>query len=321
MTQPPANVVPHCYRHPDRETYVRCTRCDRPICPNCMNEASVGFQCPECVREGARTQRPARTAFGGGTEGAAGAVTITLIVINVLVFLAGVISSGSTQSVAGGGMGGLFGDGTPLHEWGSLVTYNSRQISATEAQIIPGGLIDGDYYRLFTSMFLHYGVFHLLMNMWALWVLGRPLEAMLGRVRFAALYLVAGFGGSVAVYLFSNPLAQTAGASGAIFGLFAALIIVLRKMRRSVAGIVPVLVLNLVLTFSIDGISIAGHLGGLVAGAAAAAGLAYAPRQHRTMIQSTALVAVVLVLAVLTVVHTAGLVPTGDYVNQLNSGN
>src|SRR3954463_1995939 len=109
MTQPPANVVPHCYRHPDRETYVRCTRCDRPICPNCMHEASVGFQCPECVHEGARTQRPVRTAFGGGREGAAGTVTIGLIVINVLVFIATIISSGRTSAVAGGGMGGLLG--------------------------------------------------------------------------------------------------------------------------------------------------------------------------------------------------------------------
>jgi membrane associated rhomboid family serine protease len=319
MTQPPANVVPVCYRHPDRETYVRCTRCDRPICPNCMNEASVGFQCPECVREGARTQRPVRTAFGGGQEGAVGAVTITLIVINVLVFIAGVISSGSAGSIAGGGLGGLLGGGTPLHEWGSLVTYNSRPISNTEAEIIPGGMIDGEYHRLFTSMFLHYGVFHLLMNMWALWVLGRPLEAMLGRVRFAALYLVAGFGGSVAVFMFASPLSQTAGASGAIFGLFSALIILLRKMRRSVAGIVPVLVLNLVITFGVSGISIQGHLGGLVAGAAAAAALAYAPRQHRTLIQSVGLVAIVVVLTVMAVVHGAGLMPTGEYVDQLNN--
>ncbi|MEV0131192.1 rhomboid family intramembrane serine protease [Dactylosporangium sp. NPDC050688] len=321
MTQPPANVVPRCYRHPDRETYVRCTRCDRPICPNCMNEASVGFQCPECVREGARTQRSVRTAFGGGREGAAGAVTITLIVVNVLVFIAGVISSGSAGSIAGGGLGGLLGGGTPLHEWGSLVTYNSRPVSPTEAEIVSGGLIDGQYYRLFTSMFLHYGVFHLLMNMWALWVLGRPLEAMLGRARFAALYLVAGFGGSVATYLFANPLSQTAGASGAIFGLFSALIILLRKMGRSVAGIVPVLVLNLIITFSVPGISITGHLGGLVAGAAAATALAYAPQRHRTMIQSAVLAAVVVVLAVLTMVHTGGLMPTGEYVDQLNRGS
>ncbi|MEV4507894.1 rhomboid family intramembrane serine protease [Dactylosporangium sp. NPDC049525] len=321
MTQPPANVVPVCYRHPDRETYVRCTRCDRPICPNCMNEASVGFQCPECVREGARTQRPVRTAFGGGQEGALGVVTITLIVINVLVFIASVISSGTADSLAGGGIGGLFGGSTPLHEWGGLTTYRNIPLEDADHnpfyRILDGGLVDGQYYRLFTSMFLHYGLFHLLMNMWALWVLGRPLEAMLGRSRFLALYLVAGLGGSVVTYLVGSEWALTAGASGAIFGLFAALIIVLRKMRRSVAGIVPVLVLNLVITFSVPGISITGHLGGLLFGAIAAAALAYAPRSRRTLVQAAALVAVVVVLAVGTVVHTASLteLPVGSIVN------
>ena len=133
-------------------------------------------------------------------------------------------------------------------------------------------MVDGEYYRLFTSMFLHYGLLHLVLNMWVLWVLGRPLEAALGPVRFLALYLVAGLGGSVAVYLLASPYSLTAGASGAIFGLFAALIVVMRKMRCSIAGIVPVLVFNLVITFTVPGISIAGHLGGLVIGAIVAAG-------------------------------------------------
>lgn len=315
MTQPPANVVPHCYRHPDRETYVRCTRCDRPICPNCMNEASVGFQCPECVREGARTQRPARTAFGGGQEGAAGVVTITLIVVNVLVFIASVISSGSAGSIAGGGLGGLLGGSTPLHEWGALITYGYEPVGDGRIRFNDGGLAGGEYYRLFTSMFLHYGVFHLLMNMWALWVLGRPLEAALGRGRFLALYMVAGLGGSVVTYLLASPESLTAGASGAIYGLFGALIIVLRKMRRSIAGVVPVLVINLVLTFSVPGISITGHLGGLVTGALVAAGLAYAPRQRRVLIQAATVVVVVILLGVATMMHTAGLPSLEEYLS------
>jgi membrane associated rhomboid family serine protease len=312
MTQPPANVVPVCYRHPDRETYVRCTRCDRPICPNCMNEASVGFQCPECVRQGARTQRSARTAFGGGVEGAAGAVTITLIVINVLVFIAGVISSGSAGSIAGGGLGGLLGGGTPLHEWGSLVTYNSRPISNTEAEIIPGGMIDGEYHRLFTSMFLHYGVFHLLMNMWALWVLGRPLEAALGRVRFLALYLLCGLGGSVLAFVLGSPNVPSAGASGAVFGMFSALIIVLRKMRLSVASIIPVLVFNLVITFSFSGyISWQAHVGGLITGGIVAAGLAYAPPKQRNVVQAITIVGTLVLLVVVFAVGLAQVPPVG----------
>jgi membrane associated rhomboid family serine protease len=167
------------------------------------------------------------------------------------------------------------------------------------------GVAYGDYYRLFTSMFLHYGLLHLLMNMWALWVLGRLLEAVLGPARFLGLYLVSGLGGSVAVYLFGDQAAPTAGASGAIFGLFAALIVVLRRLRRSVAGVVPILVINLIFTFSVPGISIAGHLGGMVTGGVVAAGLAYAPRSARTAVQVAVIAGTSLVLVALTAWWTA----------------
>lgn len=324
MTQPPANVVPHCYRHPDRETYVRCTRCDRPICPNCMNEASVGFQCPDCVREGARTQRPVRTAFGGGTSGAQGTVTIALIVINVLVFIATIISAGSASAVAGGGMGGLLGGITPLHEWGALVTYPVGVYEYTDSHVTfkvleHGGMADGEYYRLFTSMFLHYGIIHLALNMWVLWQLGRPLEAMFGRIRFLALYLLCGLGGSIAVYLFADPTGQTAGASGAIFGLFAALIFVLRKMGRSIGGIVPVLIFNLIITFSVPGISIAGHLGGLVTGALVGVGFAFAPRERRNLVQAGTALAVLILFAILFAWHTGNLSMPKDILPTLPS--
>jgi membrane associated rhomboid family serine protease len=282
-----------------------------------MNEASVGFQCPDCVREGARTQRPVRTAFGGGTSGAQGTVTIALIVLNVLVFLVSIISAGSAKAVAGGGLGGLLGGSTPLHEWGALVSYPVTEyvydLSGEHIKVLePGGMADGQYYRLITSMFLHYGVIHLALNMWVLWSLGRPLEAMFGRVRFLALYLLCGLGGGIAVYLFADPTSQTAGASGAIFGLFAALIFVLRRLGRSIGGIVPVLVINLVLTFSIPNISIAGHLGGLVTGALVGVGFAYAPRERRTLVQVGTAVAVLILFAILFAWHTANLtVPPG----------
>src|SRR5690348_4927955 len=122
MSEAPS-TAPVCYRHPSRETYIRCTRCDRPICPDCMNEASVGHQCPECVAEGKRSQRPARTAFGGSGIGRAGYVTRSLIGINVLVMIASAIVGGSTAIAGAGGWFGLMGSGTPLTDWGEVLGY------------------------------------------------------------------------------------------------------------------------------------------------------------------------------------------------------
>lgn len=297
-------TTPACYRHPGRETWVRCTRCERPICPDCMREASVGHQCPECVAEGRRSVRPARTAFGGGAAGRAGYVTRALIGINALVMLISVALAGGGNSLAGGsGLGGLLGGGTPLTRWGSVLGY------APYVNFGPvHGVAAGEYYRLFTAMFLHYGIVHLLLNMWALWMLGRTLEATLGPLRFLALYLVAGLGGNVAAYLFSAPNAQTVGASTAIFGLFAALFIIMRRLGRDTSAVVPVLVVNLVFTFAVPGISIAGHLGGLVFGALMALVLAYAPRMRRSVFQAGGSAVLVVALIGLTLVRTALLV-------------
>lgn len=291
MTQPPM-AVPVCYRHPSRETYVRCNRCDRPICPDCMRDAAVGHHCPECVAEGRRSQRPSRTAFGAGHTGARGYVTTTLIVINVLVAVAASLTAGSRAALYGGGMAGLLGSGTPVHDEGALVSLM---------------VADGEYYRLLTSMFLHYGVLHLAMNMWALWVLGRSLEAVLGPLRFLGLYVLSGLGGSVAVYLFTAafPPTETSGASGAIFGLFAALFVVLRKLGKDSSSVIPILVINLVITFTVPGISIGGHLGGLVTGAVVAAGYAYPARRVRTPIQIGVVVAVLALLVFATVARTS----------------
>jgi len=309
MTQPPSVGVPVCYRHPSRETWVRCTRCDRPICPDCMNEASVGHQCPECVREGRRTQRSARTAFGGSVAGQRGTVTITLIVINVAVAVAGVLMSGARAAV-----GGLFtGVGTvqlvgAVHAGGVTLMPDGQAYNGN----LPGGFYapgidDGGWYRLVTAMFIHYGALHLLLNMWALWVLGRQLEGVLGRGRFLALYLLSGIGGNVAAYIFS-PGAYSAGASTALFGLFAAYAIIVRRLGGSLASVLPILAINLFLTFTIPGLSVAGHLGGLVTGAIVAAGLAYAPRNARTKVQVATIVGVLFLLVFLTVV--GGSLPT-----------
>jgi membrane associated rhomboid family serine protease len=264
-----------------------------------MNEASVGFQCPDCVREGSRTQRQARTAFGGTQAGAAGTVTITLIVINVLVFILGIISAGrnAAEGLGGGGLGGLLGGSTPLSEWGAEVPYFTARGSGI--RLVGDSVADGHYYQLFTAMFLHYGVLHLAMNMWALWVLGRPLETALGRVRFLALYLLCGLGGGVLVFLLGSPNAASAGASGAVFGLFSALIVVLRKLKLSIASIIPVLIFNLVVTFSFSGyISWQAHIGGLITGAIVAAGFAYAPPKRRVAVQVATGVGTLVLLAV-----------------------
>ncbi|RLP93124.1 MULTISPECIES: rhomboid family intramembrane serine protease [unclassified Micromonospora] len=295
-------TTPVCYRHPGRETYVRCSRCDRPICPDCMRDASVGHQCPECVNEGRRSVRPARTAFGGGTAGRHGYVTKALIALNVLLMLLSIASDrGGDAAVGGSGFGGLMGGSTPLTNWGSVLGL------AVFPDGTLGGVADGEWYRLVTAMFLHYGVIHLLLNMWALWVLGRSLEANLGPLRFGALYLIAGLGGNVAAYLFSAQNSATAGASTAVFGLFAALIIIERKLGRDISQVIPILVINLVFTLTVPGISIPGHLGGLVVGGAMALVLAYAPRGRRTLVQVAGGAVILLILLGLVLFRTAQL--------------
>jgi membrane associated rhomboid family serine protease len=292
---PPATPV--CYRHPSRETYVRCSRCERPICPDCMREAAVGHQCPGCVAEGRRGQRPARTAFGGGAAGRHGYVTKALIAVNVLMAAISILSAGGANAVAGGALGGLLGGRTPVTVWGAVFGEVSAGGTAS-------GIPAGEFYRLFTAMFLHYGPLHLLLNMWALWVLGRSLEAALGPARFLGLYLVAGLGGNVAAYVFS-PYSETVGSSTAIFGLFAALFVIMRRLGRDTSAVIPILVINLVFTFAVPGISIAGHLGGLVTGAAMALLLAYAPKDRRTLVQTVGGALIVVALVAVTVARTA----------------
>lgn len=270
---PPSSPAetPTCYRHPDRQTYVRCTRCGRYICPDCMRAASVGHQCVECVNEGARTVQAPRTQFGGVQRPGAPILTYTLIGINVLMFVLQMTSGNLERELT------LWSPGIALHD---------------------------QYYRLVTSMFLHYGAMHLLFNMWALYVVGPPLEAWLGRLRFSALYALSGLGGSMLVYLLSPLQTATAGASGAIFGLFGAIFIVARRLKLDVRAIGAVVVINLVFTFvgpllGAGAISWQGHIGGLVTGAVIAAAYVYAPRKNRNAIQAGVSVAIAVLLAAL----------------------
>jgi membrane associated rhomboid family serine protease len=264
-----------------------------------MTEASVGHQCPECVAQGRRETRPALTAFGGSSAGRAGIVTRTLIGLNV-VAMALSIATGGLDALVGGGLGGLLGSSTPLTEWGSVLGY------ATYSPLDPTlhGVAAGEWYRLFTAMFLHYGLLHVALNMYALWILGRNLEAALGPIRFVALYLLAGLGGNVAAYLFAAPNAATAGASTAVFGLFAAIFVILRRLRQSTSQILPVIVINVVFTFTVPSISVAGHLGGLVVGAAVGAVLAYAPAKRRTLVQAVGCGVILAVLIALSIYRT-----------------
>lgn len=229
---PPA---PTCYRHAERETWIACARCGRPICPECMTAAAVGYHCPECLREGAATVRAARTVFGG-TLTREGRVTTGIIGVCVGLFL--------TVSL-GGFAGGLA-------DWGM--------------QPIAIALADQSY-RLVSSMFLHAGWLHIAFNMYVLYVLGPPLERVLGHGRFAVLFLVGGLGGSVASYWFSPLRTLSVGASGAIFGLMASMIVVGRRLNQDVSQVVGLLGINVVLGFLISGIDWRAHLGGALTGA------------------------------------------------------
>lgn len=271
-----------------------------------MTEAAVGFHCPECVRDGRRTQRAPRTAFGASRTGAAGTMTRLLIGLNVLGLVMGAIVVGLPAVVGNGLFTGvtrwqmLFGEFGPTYTIGSEFVPPGTQVGEQYV-----GIDDGAVYRLITGTFLHFGILHLLLNMWALWVLGRSLERDLGPARFLALYLVSGLGGSVAAYVFS-PEAISAGASGAIFGLFAAQLIVMKRLGRDTSAVLPVLLINLWMTFAISGISIAGHLGGLVIGGLVALGLAYAPRSARTPVQIATIAGATLLLAAITLTTMLG---------------
>jgi membrane associated rhomboid family serine protease len=268
--------TPTCFRHPDRETYVSCVRCGRPACPDCLRSAAVGQQCVECVRTGNRTTRQASALFGGKVSGQP-VVTWTLIALNVVIYLFEQISP--DKVVHYGGMIGFARDPV-LHE------------------VV--GVAVGDWYRLISSAFLHeplntgFGIFHILFNMWALFVVGPPLERMLGRGRFLAVYLVSALGGAVMFYLITPPNSGPAiGASGAIFGLFGAWFVLSRRLRLDARMIVVLIVINLVLSFTVSGIAWQDHVGGLITGGALTAAYVYAPRANRTLLQVAATVAMI----------------------------
>ena len=272
---PQGLTAPRCYRHTDRETHIRCQRCERPICPDCMRQAAVGFQCPECVREGAKTVRQPRTAYGGRPVGDA-LVTQVLIGINVVVFVLLLVTGGRGSDL----LPQLWLSPTRLCEPDGIGGCGA---------LLPG-VADGAVWQLVTSFFTHVQLWHIGFNMLALYVLGPQLEGLLGRVRFLALYLLSGLFGSLAVYWLSPVNQPTVGASGAIFGLMGALLVMAVKHRANVQALLGLLAVNAVITVIGAGyISWQGHLGGFVGGLLLATVLVYAPRRGRTLWQAAGL--------------------------------
>jgi membrane associated rhomboid family serine protease len=238
-----------------------------------MNSASVGFQCPNCVKEGNRGTRQTRTPYGGQRVADPRITTFVLIGINVAVWLLVQATGGRTST---------------LLDKLALLPGSARFRMPDGSILTVQGVSDGAWWQVVTSMFTHEQVLHIGFNMLALYFLGPMLENVLGRARFLALYLVSGIAGSAAVMLLSDPQVQTLGASTAVFGLLGALAVIALKVGGQVQSVLMWIGLNLVFTFTVSGISWQGHIGGLVGGALLGAAMAYAPRKHRAAVQWTA---------------------------------
>lgn len=259
----------YCYRHPDRETLLSCSSCERPICTSCMHQAAVGVRCPECAGGGASARGrggggPARRRMGGmgasvSRRSDQAVATVGLVAVTGAAFLGQILGG---EGILGRGAGGL-----------SRLTI--------EGALFGPAVAAGDWYRLVTSAFLHASVLHILFNMYLLWLLGGALERYAGAPRMLTVYFIAILWGSAGA-LVLDPLALTIGASGGVFGLMAALFLLERTKGVALLGgsVGVLLALNLVITFFIPNISIGGHVGGLLGGAAAAFVLSGFGRGH-----------------------------------------
>lgn len=243
----PGTAVETCYRHPDVETRVHCTRCGRPICPDCMIAAPVGHQCPTCVAEARKAFRmgPARRA-----RTAVGSMTRLLMVVIGAMFVLEIALSGG-QAV------GLNPDPQTLVDLGAL---------------FPPFIAQGEWWRLLTAMFLHASLIHILLNGWALYLFGQFVEAHFGRVMFLVIYFLSGFLASVTSYWFGAPIQVGVGASGAIIGLLGAFIAYNFRRRElalaqaNLRWAVTIIAINVVFGLAIANVDNWAHGGGLVAG-------------------------------------------------------
>lgn len=298
MTQPPpgwggatgardgagGSDVPVCPRHPDRVSYIRCQRCQRPACPECQRSAAVGVQCVDCVREQAKGERRPVTVLGGRTGAGADKpyLTLSIIAVCVLVWLGELLSPRVFQEVA-------FAPALGLSEpW-----------------------------RLITSAFAHspQQPMHILFNMYALWLVGGYLERLLGWARYLAVYVVTALAGTVTWLLFqpTDSFVPVVGASGAVFGLFAAVVVLNRHLGRDSSGMIATIGINAVIGFVVPNVAWEAHLGGLVAGALVAGALALA-RSRRTPAIAWGGILAVLVLVVVLAVGKYAMAPGGAMV-------
>ena len=279
MSSGPAGPPPHapaaCVRHPDRPTGLACTRCGRPSCPECLREAAVGYQCVDCVRAAGREVRRATTVAGAPT-GVRPLVVPVLVAVNLLVFALTAVQAGS-------------------------IAANFDSELFVRFALVPELAASGEWWRLVSSGFLHIGPLHVAFNMYALWIIGRDMEVLLGRARFLAVYLLGMLGGAAAV-MWLQPGTIVAGASGAVFGLMGGLLVAVLRLRRPYGQVLGLLAVNLALGFFVAGISWQAHVGGLLVGAAATAVLLHAPPARRTPVQAGGLtaLAVVVLLAIAT---------------------
>lgn len=295
---PPPPVIEHCYRHPDVETGVHCTRCGRPICTDCMRPAAVGHQCPECVKEAKQEFiRPGRRA---GPVGRGWTLTNLLLLV-----LAGVyvleLSAGHGNVVGGPSTPQLVRLGANVGLWPPPPPFDFH-----------AGVALGEWWRLFTAMFLHAGLIHLALNGYALWIVGSVVETELGRVRFLALYFACGVLASAGSYAFGNAFIPGVGASGAVFGLFGAFFAYnysrrhLPQYAARMRTMGMLIVINLIFSFGLASvIDWRAHLGGLLAGLAG--GLAvdgFGRRAQRVPIFATTIVVIVAITVGLTVWRT-----------------
>jgi membrane associated rhomboid family serine protease len=287
-----AEAPRYCYRHPDRETRLACSECDRPICYDCVTQAPVGLRCPDHSGKAQGIQkvtRAAERAVSGVGARRVNAVTMVLIGLNVLVY-AGELAAGGT----------INGTSNWIYQRGALIASGNY----FDGQLIPPGFVPGpavgvahgEWWRLITSAFLHYGPFHLAVNMYSLYFAGSILEHVIDRWRFALLYLVSGLAGAAGALVW-KPDAATVGASGAIFGILGALFVLERRGNISTGGqIAALIILNLVITFYwSSSISVGGHVGGLIGGVVLTIAFLHFRRSAGLTIASAAAVAVIAV--------------------------
>ena len=270
-----------------------------------MRDAAVGFQCPDCVREASKGSRQNRALYGGERSADPRLTSYVLIGINALVWLAIAATGGTKSRLAD--LLALRANGLCSPGDGYLYDIERRVCESTGSTFLPA-VDDGAWWQLVTSVFTHVEIWHVAMNMFALFIFGPALEGIIGRARFLAVYLVSGLASSVLVLFLSSQYGSTVGASGALFGLLGALLVAARKARLNSQWLMQNLAIGVVIT--VVGwrmISWQGHLGGFLGGVVAAALIAYAPKEHRPLVQWGGLALVTLVLLGLTALRVSTL--------------